>query len=89
MGASFVDTIMLLCYYAFMGTRITADLEDANLIKLLKLEAQNTNSSMKGVLIKALESYFHNLLETRTVSKMSEEVFKEWEDKRDTDYDML
>ncbi len=72
-----------------MGTRITADLENPLLIKLLKIEAQDTNSSIKGVLIKAIESYFHNLIETRLINNLSEDVFSDWNDERDTDYDDL
>lgn len=45
--------------------------------------------SIKEVLVKALEFYFSNKLETRAMQKMSEQVFEEWNDPRDSDYDKL
>lgn len=91
---------MLLCFYAKMylhlnvkgkdmGTRITADLENQILIKLLKHEAQDTGTSMKNILIRALEVYFYNKIETNALAHLSQSVFSEWNDKRDSDYDKL
>ena len=72
-----------------MKTRISTDLGDPRLVMLLKLEAQETNSSMRGVLIRALESYFAHRLETRALQKASESVFSEWNNPLDSDYDRL
>ena len=72
-----------------MKTRISTDLGDPRLIKLLKSEAQETNSSMRGVLIRALESYFAHRLETRALLKASEAVFNEWDNPLDSEYDRL
>ncbi|EKD42488.1 MAG: hypothetical protein ACD_73C00138G0002 [uncultured bacterium] len=72
-----------------MSTRISTDLENPVWIKLLKLEASETNSSMKDVLIKALETYFAHRLENKALQKASEAVFTEWNDVRDSAYDTL
>jgi hypothetical protein len=72
-----------------MRTRISTDLGDPRLIKLLKLEAQETDSSIKDVLVRALETYFTHGLDTKALRKSSGSVFKEWNDPRDSDYDKL
>lgn len=72
-----------------MNTRISTDLGDPRLLRLLKLEAQETNSSIKDVLVKALESHFSHRLETKALLKASESIFNEWNDPRDSDYDKL
>jgi hypothetical protein len=51
-----------------INTRITTDLGDPSLILLLKTEAQMNNTSMREVLIKALESYFSHSLETKALT---------------------
>jgi hypothetical protein len=58
-------------------------------MKLLKLEAQETGTSVKEVLIRALESYFAHRLETKALMKASEAIFEEWNDPKDSDYDKL
>ena len=72
-----------------MKTRISTDLGDPRLIRLLKMEAQEQGSSMREVLIDALESYFAHRLETRALLRASEAVFADWNDPRDSDYDKL
>jgi hypothetical protein len=72
-----------------MQTRISTDLGDPRLMKLLKLEAQETGSSVKDVLIRALEGYFAHRLETKALLKASESIFEEWNDPKDSDYDKL
>jgi hypothetical protein len=72
-----------------MNTRISTDLDDPRLIKLLKFEAQSTGTTMKSVLKKALESYFGDKLETRALAKAAESIFDEWDDPRDSEYDSL
>ncbi len=73
----------------FMKARISTDLGDPRLIRLLKLEAQETDSTMRDVLIRALESYFAHRLETRALLKASEAVFNDWNNPLDSDYDKL
>lgn len=71
------------------NTRISADLGSPRLIRLLKREAQETGSTMKEVLIRALESYFAHRLETQALARAAESVFNDWNDPRDSDYDRL
>ncbi len=72
-----------------MKTRISTDLGDPIWIKLLKNEAQETDSSMKEVLVRALESYFAHRLEMKALQKAAEAVFVEWDTPLDSDYDKL
>jgi len=72
-----------------MGTRLSVDLGQPVLMKLLKLEAQETDTSIKEVLVRALEAYFAHRLETRSLMRAADSVFDEWNDPRDSDYDKL
>lgn len=72
-----------------MNTRISTDLGDPVWMRLLKLESQETGSSVKDVLIRALECYFFHPLKTSALQKASEKVFEEWNDPRDSEYDDL
>lgn len=72
-----------------MNTRISTDLGDPVWMRLLKTESQETGASIKDVLIRALEGYFANRLETKALQKASEKIFEEWNDPRDSEYDDL
>ena len=72
-----------------MQTRISMDLGNPSLVRLLKREADDTDSSMKDVVVRALEAYFAHRLETKALMKASESIFEEWNDPRDADYDRL
>jgi len=72
-----------------VGTRISTDLGDPRLVKLLKAEANERDTSVKEVLVRALESYFADRLETKALAKIAEASFCEWDDPRDADYDRL
>jgi hypothetical protein len=72
-----------------MGTRISTDLGDPRLLKLLKSEANERGTTIKDVLARALEAYFAERLETKALAKLSESSFSEWNDPRDADYDRL
>ena len=72
-----------------VNTRITTDLGDPRLMTLIKLEAHETHSSIKDVIVKALQSYFFHKLELRTLQKANEAAFKDWDDPRDSEYDKL
>jgi hypothetical protein len=71
------------------SARISTDLGDPRLIKLLKHEADETDTSIKEVLVNALESYFAHRLETRALMKISEDVFSDWNHPLDSDYDSI
>ncbi len=58
-------------------------------MKLLKAEANERDTSIKDVLVRALESYFADRLETKALAKIAESSFSEWDDPRDADYDTL
>lgn len=72
-----------------MKSRISTDLGNPRLIRLLKVEAQETGTSVKETLIRVLEAYFAPRLETKALERASEEIFSEWNDPRDSDYDKL
>lgn len=72
-----------------MGMRISTELSDPRLVRLLKLEAHESDTSIKDVLSRALEAWFAERLETRALARLSEAVFAEWNDPRDADYDKL
>jgi hypothetical protein len=72
-----------------MGTRISTDLADPRLVKLLKAEANERDTTVKEVLSRALEAYFAERLETKALARLAEASFAEWDDPRDADYDRL
>lgn len=72
-----------------MGTRISTDLADPRLVRLLKMEAHETDTTIKDVLSRALEAWFAERLENKALAKLSESAFREWDDPRDADYDRL
>ena len=70
-------------------TRISTDLGDPQILRMLKAEAQQKDCTVKEVLITALEAYFSHRLETRALQKASEAVFNEWNNPKDSEYDNL
>jgi hypothetical protein len=72
-----------------MQTRISMDLGDERLVRLIRYEADATDSSMKDVVVRALEAYLAHRLETRALARAAERAFEEWNDPRDADYDKL
>jgi hypothetical protein len=72
-----------------VGTRLSTDLADPRLLKLLKAEANERDTTIKDVLSRALEAYFAERLETRALARLAESSFTEWDDPRDADYDRL
>ena len=72
-----------------MNTRISTDLGDPKLMRLLKLEAQQTHTTMKEVIKKVLESYFFHKLELKALQMASESAFEDWDNELDAEYDNL
>jgi len=70
-------------------TRISTDLADPRLVKLLKAEANERDTTVKEVLTRALEAYFAERLETKALAKLADSAFTEWDDPRDAEYDRL
>ncbi len=58
-------------------------------MRLLKAEANDRDTTVKEVLIRALEAYFADRLETKALAKIAESSFSEWNDPRDAEYDAL
>ena len=54
------------------SSRISTDLGNPKLIKLLKREAEMNDKIMKEVMTHALETYFYHRLETRALKKAAE-----------------
>lgn len=71
------------------SARISTDLGDPLLIKLLKTEAHESDQSMTEVLVHALESYFAHRLETKALTRAAESVFEDWNNPLDQEYDDL
>ena len=69
------------------SARISTDLGDPKLLKLLKQEASENDQTVKEVLVHALEVYFAHRLETKALMRASEKTFEEWNDPRDSEYD--
>ncbi len=63
------------------------DLADPRLVKLLKVEANEGDTTVKEVLTRALEAYFADHLETRALATLGKSTFGEWDDPRDAEYD--
>ena len=72
-----------------MKARLSTDLGNPLLLKLLKNEAHEKDTTIREVLITALESYFAHRLENKVMQNASESVFEEWNDPKDSDYDKL
>ena len=72
-----------------MNTRITIDLHDLNLLRLLRLEAAQEGTEIREVVVRALEGYFSSRKENRSIMKLAEKVFSEWDNPKDSDYDRL
>ncbi len=72
-----------------MGTRLSATLDDPRLLKLLKAEANECDTTVKDVLTRALEAWFADRLETKALARLAESSFREWDDPRDAEYDRL
>lgn len=53
------------------------------------MEAQETDTTIKNVLSRALEAWFAERLENKALARLSESAFSEWDDPRDADYDRL
>jgi hypothetical protein len=72
-----------------MSTRISTDLGDPRLVRLLKAEAAERATTVKEVLTRALDAYFAERLEAKALARVAESSFSEWDDPRDAEYDRL
>lgn len=72
-----------------MPTRLTVDLENPQLLKLLNLEAQTKGIPKKKIVISALETYFSEKSENIALLKLADRSFTEWNNPKDDAYDNL
>lgn len=72
-----------------MGNTTSIDLSDLRLVRLLKAEAHERDTTIKDALSCALEAYFAHRPETKGFAKLAEAAFAEWGDPRDADCDRL
>lgn len=70
-----------------METRITVDLGDPQLSRLLRLEAAQKGKAIREIVTEALRVYFSNRRENRAVIRLAEEAFAEWDNPQDAEYD--
>jgi hypothetical protein len=68
-------------------TRITIDLRDPELLKMLKLEAAVERRPMREIVRKAIQGFFSNKRAFQALVKEAEAAFQEWDNPRDADYD--
>jgi len=71
------------------GYSISTDLGDPRLLRLLKAEANERDTTVKDVLTRAWEAYLADRLETKALAKLAESSFSEWDDPRGAEYDRL
>lgn len=72
-----------------MNTRLTVDLHNEQLIKLLRLEAAHGGRGLGEIIAEALQGYFSSKKENRAVMKLAEKAFAEWDNPKDAVYDRL
>lgn len=74
---------------SFMNTRITVDLRSPQLPRMLRVEAAQEGKSIREIVAPALDLYFSSRRENQAVMKIAEEVFSEWDNPKDSEYDRL
>lgn len=72
-----------------MGTRLTIDLGDPQLLRLLRHEAADTGQSLRDIVIEALTGYFSGKRENIAIAKLAESAFAEWDNPKDAEYDSI
>ncbi len=72
-----------------MNTKLTLDFGNEQLVKMLKVQAMRSGTSMKNVIVKALEAYFTNEVEYQALLRGAEQTFAEWKHPADAAYDKL
>ena len=72
-----------------MNTRLTIDLHDEQLLRLLRLQAAHEGKALREIIVEALRNYFAEQWENRAVMKLAEKSFQEWDNPQDAEYDKL
>ncbi len=70
--------------------KLSFDLSDhAELVELLKLHSTQTKNTQKEILVRALESYFADKIDTKLLLRAAETSFAEWNNPEDEIYNDL
>ncbi len=72
-----------------MNTRLTIDLQNPQLLMMLKLQGAQENKALREVVVEALEHYFSYKRENQAMLKLAEPTFEEWDNPKDSEYDRL
>lgn len=72
-----------------MNTRLTIDLKNEHILRLLRHEAADRGRSLRDIIVEALTSYFSHKRENKALLKLAEKSFTEWDNPKDSDYDHL
>lgn len=72
-----------------MTTRITVDLGDTRLARQLRLEAAREGTSIRQIVVRAVEAYLSSRREDLALAKLAESAFAEWDNEEDAAYDRL
>lgn len=72
-----------------MSNRITVDLQTPELLKLLRWEATERSTTIREIVVEALENYFSSRLENQALLNYADSIFTEWENEEDSIYDQL
>lgn len=72
-----------------MSNRITVDLQAPQLLKLLRWEAAQRSTTIREIVVEALEGYFSSRAENQALLNFADSMFAEWENEDDAIYDQL
>ena len=72
-----------------MSTRLTVDLGDPQLVRLVRMEAARESTSIRDVVVRALEAYLSGRRENQALTKLAAAAFEEWDNPEDSAYDGL
>ncbi len=72
-----------------MDTRLTIDLKNPQLFKLLRLESAQEGRTVREIVVQALEHYLTHRRENQAALALAEKAFAEWDNPRDSVYDNL
>lgn len=72
-----------------MDTRLTIDLKNPQIFKLLRLESAEEGKAIREIVVQALEYYLSHRRENRAILALAEKSFAEWDNPQDSVYDNL
>ncbi len=70
--------------------KLTFDLSDKpNLVELLKMHGAQAKKTQKEIVVKALEAYFADKIDSKLILKAAEKSFAEWDNPEDEIYNNI